>query len=245
MRIRPGRSPPRLGGAACLGPHPLGCGVLLARSVLSAATKGPTAGTGDGRAPLLILPGTRCQKSSPVGWAGGCPWARRAPLSVPCAAPSSAGPGRRLSLRQAASWRLPSASLPRCCWEEGGSAAAAGAGGGGTAPSWGSAPRFVPFQGPGDWCQGLSTSPHGEGDASSLSGFPLPLDPTLLHSPVQGLLLPVATRRLPQGWQRGTQGLEQDLGRAQDTAALPSLAACLAAPPLLCWVLALSSGSFK
>lgn len=24
MRIRPGRSPPRLGGAACLGPHPLG-----------------------------------------------------------------------------------------------------------------------------------------------------------------------------------------------------------------------------
>lgn len=141
--------------------------------------------------PSLSSLGPGAKNRAPLGGLGAAPGRAEAPLSVPCAAPSSAGPGRRLSLRQAASWRLPSASLPRCCWEEGGSAAAAGAGGGGTAPSWGSASRFVPFQGPGDWCQGLSTSPHGEGDASSLSVFPLPLDPALLHSPAQGLLLPV------------------------------------------------------
>lgn len=67
-----------------------------------AATKGPRAGLGEGRVPLLVLPGSGVPKNKPrwVGWglaqpqpgrAGCCPWARRAPLSGACAA-AACGP---------------------------------------------------------------------------------------------------------------------------------------------------------
>lgn len=266
MRIRLGHSPPWLGGAACLGPLPLGCGALLACSVLSAAPKGPTAGVGEGRAPLLVLPGARCQKSSPVGWAGGCPWARRGPpvCAVCCpllcrpweaAEPAPGGileaafciaaalllGGGRLCSSSRSGWRRHSTELgvslafrslsgarglvPRALhvspW-------------GRRRPSLCSRCHLTPLcctaqrRGCSSRCLLLQKAPPSP--ASWLSAGQAPLWP------------PQAAPRLAAG-DTGTgarPGQGAGHGRSAQPGRLPR-----SPPPLLCWVLALSSGSFK